>query len=152
MSFFVILLLIFGIAAAAYIPFHNTAVEWMATIKQPACALPDWACGLGWMCTYLLMVIAVWFVWKEREEKNIAPALGIFLLQFFVNISWGPLVVRSQSLNTVLIYLFLLFLLVIWNMIVFWRISKNAGMLFVPYLIWITYSLYVQTLTWQQNC
>ncbi len=151
MSFFVILLLIFTIAYSAYLPYHKIGVEWCAILTKPAILLPDWMCGIGWLCSYLLMTTAVWIIWKNREEKNIASTLGVFVLQFLVNVSWGPLVVRSQNLNLAMIYMCVLFCLVIWNMIVFWNVSKKAGLLFIPYLMWVIYNLWTQTLLFQQN-
>ena len=148
---FLILFLIFGIAYAAYLPFMAIEAAWMAKIEQPVYALPGWICGIAWACMYLLMTAAVWFVLQEKEEQYVAPALGVFALQFFVNILWGPVIARSQNLDWAMIYLCALFLLVIWNMIVFWRISEVAGLLFVPYLVWVAYKLCIQTLTWQQN-
>lgn len=129
----------------------DVEAAWMEKIKQPAYALPGWICGIAWACIYLLMTVAVWFVLNEETAQYIAPALGVFALQFFVNILWGPVIVRLQSLNWALVYLCVLFALVIWNMMVFWKISEIAGKLFIPYLVWVAYTLCVQTVVWRQN-
>lgn len=150
-SFFVILFLIFGVAYAAYLPFMDREAAWMEKIRQPAYALPGWICGIVWACIYLLMTVGIWFVLKEKEVQYIFPALGIFTLQFFVNILWGPVIVKSQNLNWAMVYLCVLFVLVIGNMIAFWEISEIAGKLFIPYLIWVAYTLCVQTVVWRQN-
>lgn len=151
MSFFVILFLIFGIAYAAYLPNMQRESEWMVKIKQPADVLPGWVCGLAWAGIYLLMTVAVWLVWEAEVGQDLVPALGIFVLQFFVNILWGPVIVRQQSLKLATFYLYVLFGLVIWNMRAFWEISETAGQLFIPYVIWMIYSLYIQIVTWRQN-
>lgn len=151
MSFFVIFFLIFGIAYAAYLPFMDSEAAWMEKVQQPALILPGWICGIAWAGVYLLMTVAVWFVLQEKDQQDVLPALGVFMLQFCVNILWGPVIVRSQNLNWAMIYLCVLFVLVILNMTVFWGISETAGKLFVPYLLWVAYTLCVQTVVWQKN-
>jgi tryptophan-rich sensory protein len=151
MSFFVILILIFGAAYSVYLPYHTAGTEWMKTFKLPACTPPAWIHVVAWPCMYFLMIVALWIVWEKRQEKNVLAALVIFALQFFVNISWGPVIVRSQNLDWVMMYMCALFLLVIWNTVSFWQVSKHAGMLFLPYLAWMVYGTWLQAMIWRCN-
>ena len=148
MSFFIIALLIFGIAYGAYLPFHTSGMEWGKTLYQPTFALPCWSAGIVWAVIYLLMAIAVWRVWQKRKETYIDLALGIFAAQFFTNILWGPLVVNLQSINLAMLYVCLLPVLVALNIKAFWRVSKGASILLVPYMLWTIYLLFFEATIW----
>ena len=148
LSFFLITLLIFEIAYGAYMPFHAKGVAWMGSLVQPAFSPPCWLAAAAWPLLYLLMAAAVWIVWNKRHEKPVEKALTVFTLQFLVNILWGPLVVNMQCLNLALLYDCILFPLAIMNTVVFCRVSEKAGLLLVPYVLWMGYFLYLLSMLW----
>lgn len=152
---FIIALSIFEIAYSAYLPFHTAGMAWMEKLYHPTFALPCWLGGLIWPVMYLLMTVAVWLIWQRRRNQiNKQPydqALVIFVTQFVVNILWGPLIVNTQNLNLALLYACTLFLLAIVNTISFWRVSKLAGLLLIPYILWTGYFLCIETAVWRYS-
>jgi tryptophan-rich sensory protein len=37
------------------------------------------------------------------------------------------------------------------NIVVFWRISRTAALLLVPYLLWVSYAAALNSAIWQLN-
>ncbi len=151
MSFIIIALIVFGLAYAAYMPFHETGVAWMKSLYQPAFSLPDWLGMSAWPVIYLLTSCSLWLIWQKRKEQNIRTAFWVFLVQFAVNIAWGPVIVNAQNLQLSVVYIYVLLLLVVLNMISFARISKLSGLLFLPYLLWTIYLVCIQTTVWMHG-
>ncbi len=148
MSFFIIAVFILGIAYTAYLPFHALGITWMGTLYKPTFAPPGWLESVVWPILYLLMSTSLWLIWQKKEEQPINIALWTFLLQYLVNISWGPVIINMQDINLSMLYICALFPLVLINTRVFWHISESAGLLLVPNVLWTFYLLCVQTTIW----
>lgn len=155
MVFFIIALLIFGIAYTAYLPFHAASIAWMEKLYHPSFSIPGWLGGLIWPVMYLLMAVSVWLIWEKRQnqfnKRPVNQALTMFILQFTVNVLWGPLIVNMQNLTLALLYTGVLFLLAIMNTMAFWRVSQSAGLLLVPYILWTGYFLCIEAVVWQHS-
>ena len=123
---------------------------WYVTLNKPYWTPPDWAFGPIWTILYILIGIAAYLVWREGLEKRyVKIALSVFALQLILNLLWSVLFFGFKSIYGGLIEIIILWITILINLILFYRISKFAGILFVPYLIWVTiatalnYSIYI---------
>jgi len=119
---------------------------WYAGLTQPAGTPPDIAFPIAWTTLYIFMAIAAWRVWRAR---GVGSALGLFALQLILNACWMPVAFGLQWLGGALIVIGLLWLAVAATMTAFWRVDRLAGLLFVPYLAWVSYACYLNAgLAW----
>ncbi|MFB6089080.1 MAG: TspO/MBR family protein [Candidatus Aenigmatarchaeota archaeon] len=121
--------------------FTTTTTMWYLNLTKPWFQPPGWLFGPVWTILYILMGISLYLIWKRGfKETKIKKAVYIFLIQLFLNGLWSFAFFGFQDLllsSINIIVLWILLLMTIWK---FYEISKKAGLLLVPYLIWVTFA------------
>lgn len=113
---------------------------WYEQLTKPSWTPPNWVFGPVWTILYAAMAIAAWLVWKGRSLSEVTRPMALFAGQLLLNGLWSYLFFGRQMIGMAFINIVALWLLIILTMIVFWRFNKYAGILFVPYLLWVTYA------------
>lgn len=126
---------------------------WYALLTKPELAPPNWVFGPVWTALYVLMAVAAYLVWQKEgvlnAKKQIAKSLYAF--QLGANVSWSYFFFNQQDIGFafgVLVGLWVLVALTIWA---FYKISKPAALLLVPYLLWLTFAGYLNYQIWILN-
>lgn len=126
--------------------------NWYSTLIKPALNPPSWVFGPVWTMLYALMGIAAFLVWKNGwERKDVKMALGVFGIQLFLNAIWSIIFFGLQSPGWALVDIVLLWLAIVWTMVVFYKISKSAAWLLVPYILWVSFAAYLNYAIWALN-
>lgn len=117
---------------------------WYAALEKPTLTPPNWLFGPVWITLYVLMGIALFLIWKQdTRRKNVQQALSLFSLQLIANATWSILFFGLQSPLCGLVNIILLLALIVATIISFWKLSKPAAYLLVPYLLWVSYATYL---------
>lgn len=125
---------------------------WYVGLVKPALNPPSWVFGPVWTMLYALMGIAAFLIWKNGwERKDVRVALGVFGIQLFLNAIWSIIFFGLQNLGWALVDIVLLWLAIVWTMVVFSKISKPVTYLLVPYLLWVSFALYLNYSIWMLN-
>jgi len=125
---------------------------WYAGLVKPALNPPNWVFGPVWATLYTLMGITAFLVWKNGWEKNeVKAALGVFGLQLFLNTTWSIVFFGLHSPGWALLNIIILWIAIVWTMTVFYRISKPAAYLLLPYILWVSFALYLNYSIWMLN-
>ena len=118
--------------------------NWYTTIEKPALNPPSWVFGPVWTTLYALMGVAAFLVWKQGwEKKKVKVALKVFGVQLFLNAIWSIIFFGLQNPGWALVNIVLLWCAIIWTMLVFYRVSKTAMYLLIPYLLWVSFASYL---------
>jgi translocator protein len=114
---------------------------WYATLIKPVFSPPNYVFGPVWSILYLLMGISAYLVWKEGlGKKKVKMALKIFFVQLALNTLWSILFFGLKSPTLSFIEIILLWILIFVTIKEFYQISKIAGLLLVPYILWVTFA------------
>lgn len=125
---------------------------WYASLIRPELAPPNWVFGPVWTTLFLLMGVAVFLVWRQGFEKmNIKVALIIFAVQLVLNVFWSVLFFGLQNPGASLVEIFFLWLAILVNLVVFYKISRTAAWLLVPYLLWVSFAAFLNYSFWVLN-
>ena len=108
-------------------------------LQRPVFAPPGWMFPAAWSLLYVAMAVAAWLVWRA-EAPHRKGLLVLYFLQLAVNLAWPVIFFTLQTLGLAFWWLILLWGLVIWMMVLFFRWSKAAGWLLTPYLAWVTFA------------
>ena len=142
--------LLTGVAAAAGAVASRSAAGFYATLDRPAWAPPAWLFGPAWTVLYLMMATAAWIVGRV-DVTGRGPAIGLYLAQLAANAVWTWIffVLRrgSWAFGEVLVLL----TLVAVTLAAFWRVRPLAGLLLVPYLLWVSYATALTWSVWRRN-
>jgi benzodiazapine receptor len=114
---------------------------WYDTLAKPSFNPPSSVFGPVWIFLYLLMGISLFLVWKEDlKNKQVKTAFMIFMIQLVFNAAWSIVFFGMRSPVGGLIVIVILWILILITTLKFLKISKTAGMLLVPYLLWVTFA------------
>jgi benzodiazapine receptor len=122
-----------------------------AQLVRPVWAPPASAFGPVWSILYLLMGIAAWLVWRELSVSNARTAITLFLAQLCANALWSWLFFAWRNGACAFAEVLLLLILIAATMAVFWRISRLASVLMLPYLAWVCLASALTWSVWQNN-
>ncbi len=140
-------------AVAALAAWASTdAKAFYANLVKPSWAPPDGVFGPVWTVLYALMAVAAWLVWRARGSIEAAGApLGLFAGQLVLNGLWSWLFFGWQLGALALVDICLLWLLLLATMVQFWRVSRLATALLLPYLLWVSFATALSAATWRMN-
>ena len=69
--------------------------------------------------------------------------LSRFGVQLFFNFFWSIIFFNLEAYLFAFIWLLILWVLIIIYTVLFYRISKPAGILMIPYILWVTFAAYL---------
>lgn len=120
-----------------------------AQLLKPAWAPPAGAFGPVWTTLYVLMGIAAWLVW--RSPQRAVFALGVFVTQLAANAAWTWLFFVFRRGDWAFAEILLLLALLLVTLALFWRHSRLAALLLLPYLAWTGFACALTWSVWRAN-
>lgn len=125
---------------------------WYRGLTKPQLAPPNWIFAPVWTILYLLMGVSLYLVWKNGfENKRVRFAMGVFAGQLMLNILWSYIFFGLNSPGAALIEIVMLWLMILACIFVFKKISKPAAWILVPYIVWVTFAMYLNFSIWILN-
>jgi benzodiazapine receptor len=121
-------------------------------LTRPGWAPPGWLFGPVWSVLFLVMAVAVWLVWRVRHvNQSRSVAIALFVAQLIANALWSWLFFAWHLGGAAFAEVLVLWLLIAGTGVAFWRIKPLAGLLLVPYLLWVTFASALNWALWQAN-
>ncbi len=118
---------------------------WFFGLVKPAIYPPPAAFGIVWSILYLLMGLALATVVTARGASGRGLAIGLFVVQFVLNLAWSPVFFGMQNIAGGLILLLAIDAAVVLTLWAFYRVRPLAAGLLLPYLAWV---LFATLLNW----
>ena len=111
------------------------------TVVRPPLSPPGWLFPVVWTALYALMGWASFLVLDSPGEKG--RALILYGVQLLINFLWPIVFFGLGSVGWALALLLALWLLVFWTIREFSEVSEKAGDLLIPYILWLSFALYL---------
>ena len=142
LSLFFILLVTFAASAIGGYTTTSFKEPWYSEIILPSFNPPSWVFAPVWTSLYLLMTISIWKIWINSFNKGV---LKIYFIHLIFNSTWsivffGFLVIGLALINLIIILIFITIL-----MKIYLKIDKVSFYLMVPYFLWSSYALALNT-------
>lgn len=144
------LLLTFGAAAIGAFASVN-AGAFYGELTRPSWAPPGWIFGPVWSTLYVLMAVAAWWVWRARGFGGARIALVLFIAQLAANALWSWLFFVWHQGGLAFAEVLLLWGMIAATVVAFWRVSRLAAALLIPYLAWVTFASALNFTVWKLN-
>ena len=144
------LLLCFLVSAVGAIA-SISASSFYRELTQPQWAPPAWLFGPVWSTLYTLMAISAWLVWRQGGWRVHGHALGLFLVQLGFNAIWSWVFFAWKLGFWALVDITILWGLIVATLIRFWAVSRAAGALLVPYMVWVGFAWGLNFALWRLN-
>jgi tryptophan-rich sensory protein len=122
--------------------------RWYSELNKPVWTPPNWVFPVAWPILYLLMSYSGATL---ANLESAGSALALWALQISLNTLWTPVFFGLKNLKLGLIIIFLLLMCVAISTYVFWLYSWIAGLLFLPYLAWVTFAAALNAAVFKLN-
>ena len=110
-------------------------------LVKPSLAPPGWIFPIVWTILYSLMGIS--YAILKTKGLNNSEVKSIYYRQLIVNLIWPILFFGAEQRGIAFILILVLVLLVIKMTTIFYAQNKLAGLLQIPYLIWLLLATYL---------
>lgn len=172
----IISILICQMAGAIGSVFTVPQIEgWYDTLNKPSFTPPGSFIGLVWTILFFLMGISLYLVWEKDWRSEISNrdqkakywnklseklwkgewskenAILIFTLQLILNILWSVVFFGLQSPGLAFFELLMLWWAILFTIVCFYRISKPAAYLLIPYIAWVSFAGILNFILWRIN-
>ena len=119
----------------------QNSMESFALLKKPVPAPPGWLFPVVWTILYILMGVASYLVLTSDKPND--TALTVYGIQLIFNFFWSIFFFNLGLCFFAFLWLIVLWLLILKTITLFSQISKPAGYLMLPYLLWVTFAGYL---------
>ena len=106
------------------------------SLNRPPLSPPSIVFPIAWTILYILMGISIYIIMqsKRKLKKN---ARLIYYIQLITNALWTPIFFGFKEYFLAFLWILMLIVFVITMILTFYKISKKAAYLQIPYLIWL---------------
>ena len=135
-----------GFATARVIP------TWYAGLQKPSWNPPNWLFGPAWTLLYVLMGVASWLVWRQaRKGRAVGLALTLYGIQLALNLAWSFIFFGARRPFWAMVEIVPLWCFIAATMVQFYKVSKTAGALLIPYQLWVSFATALNVAVWRLN-
>ena len=138
-----------GIGALAM---GSSLSTWYVTLNKPSFNPPGWVFGPVWGLLYTLMGIAAWLVWnKGLDNPTVRAGLILFAAQLALNSAWTFLFFGLKMPFAAFVEIIILWVAILLTTIFFFKVSTAAGILMMPYILWVSFASVLNFSLWWLN-
>lgn len=122
--------------------FTSSSVStWYEELNKPSFNPPSWVFSPVWITLFLLMGVAFYIVWcKGIKSINSKIAVTLFGFQLGLNTLWSILFFGLRSPLASFIEILFLWIAILLTIIYFYKLSKPAAYLMIPYILWVSFA------------
>ncbi|MCZ7356255.1 MAG: tryptophan-rich sensory protein [Candidatus Methanoperedens sp.] len=113
---------------------------WYASLQKPSFNPPNWVFAPVWTILFVLMGISLFLVWKRWPNKEVKTSLSIFSIQLVLNVLWSLLFFELHSPFYAFVDIVILWAAIALTIYYFSKVSRTAGLLLLPYIIWVSFA------------
>lgn len=115
---------------------------WYKNLIKPPFAPPDWLFAPAWGILYITIILA-FIIYCLKPAQNKKSGYIYFAVQLLLNILWTPVFFGLKNIFLGLFVIIILDIFVYLTIRDFYRVSKLAGILLIPYFVWILFATYL---------
>jgi len=133
---------------------YQSIQDWYNTgkLNKPAFSPPNWLFAPVWVTLYLLMGISAYLIWEKGiKKKKVRDSLMVFGAQLVLNALWSVLFFGLRCPLCGFIEIILLWVAMVLTILKFYKISRAAAALLIPYILWVTFAMILNFYVWNLN-
>ena len=146
-----IFLLITGTVGGLSALLTNMGMESYKAAEKPPLTPPDIVFPIVWSILFTLMAISAARVWLTENSRMKNRAMIVYAIQLLFNFFWSILFFNFQAYGLAFVWIIALWILILLMIVRFYNIDKAAGLLQIPYLLWVTFAAYLNFMVYQLN-
>lgn len=108
---------------------------WYRDLRKPRWTPPNWLFPVAWTTLYICIAFAGA---RAAVSPGNGVAMALWAMQIAFNGLWTPVFFGLKRLRLGMVVLSGLWVSVALTLVALWQVDWIAGLLFVPYLVWVT--------------
>ena len=125
--------------------------EFYENLKKSQFTPPQKVFKIVWPVLYFLMLLSFIILIFSPASLTKIWALFLFVVQLILNFNWSFIFFAQRKIKKAFYVSFSLLLIVVLMTIAFWEQSKVAGILQIPYCIWLILATYLNLFIVENN-
>jgi benzodiazapine receptor len=125
--------------------------KWYASLQKPSFTPPGWLFSPVWIFLFVLIGLTLYILWKEYPKRGTKIALVFFSAQLILNLMWSVIFFGLKSPMWAFIEIIILWLAIFLTILKSLKVSKPAGFLLLPYIIWVSFAAVLNYFLWKLN-
>jgi tryptophan-rich sensory protein len=98
------------------------------------------------------MGTSAFLIWNAGVDKiQVRVALGVFAFQLLLNGIWTPIFFGLHLIGLALVEIVFLWAAVLTTIFAFRKVSKTAAVLLLPYILWLSFAVFLNACFWLLN-
>jgi tryptophan-rich sensory protein len=123
--------------------------DWYQSLDRPRWSPPPEVFGPVWTILYASLGAASWLAWRRRPRP--LGALSLYGVQLVLNGLWTPIFFGARKPGAALIVIVTLWVASAATAIALVRARAAAGLLLVPYLVWVAFAVLLNGAIWRRS-
>jgi len=125
---------------------------WYTNLQKPSFAPPNWVFAPVWISLFTLMGISLYFFSeKGLKDKKVRLSLSIFFIHLVLNTLWSIIFFGLRSPYLAFIEIIVLWFFIILTIVSFYKVSRKAAFLLLPYIFWVSFAAILNFYIWRIN-
>lgn len=130
----------------------SSLASWYLLLEKPSFNPPSWVFFPVWTLLYTLMGISLYLIWEHGlQVKEARTGVFLFLLQLGLNTLWSFLFFGLKLPYYSFLEILILWAAILLTIMQFWKISKSASLLLIPYILWVSFAALLNYQIWVLN-
>ena len=146
-----VFLLITGAIGGLSALLTNMGMDSYKAAQKPPLTPPDIVFPIVWTILFTLMAVSAARVWLTDNSRLRNHAMIVCFIQLFFNFFWSVLFFNFQAYGLAFVWIIGLWVLILLMIVRFYRADKIAGLLQIPYLLWVSFAAYLNFMVYQLN-
>ena len=143
-----------GAGAVGSIYTYEGVREWYPNLEKPSFTPPSWVFAPVWTLLYALMGLSLYLASERRSKEDEGlwqASKALFGIQLILNVLWSYVFFGRRSPGWALVEILFLWAAIVATTLAFYRISRTAGLLLLPYLLWSSFAVVLNGSIWRLN-
>jgi tryptophan-rich sensory protein len=132
------------VAGAAFFGGQWGAGPWYRSLQKPSWTPPSWLFAPAWTLLYVMIAVAGFLVWNTPHPSR-TTLLALWGVQLILNAFWSFIFFGRRDMRLALADIAGLWLTIVAFIAIAWPVNELAAILFMPYLVWISYAAALNT-------
>ena len=125
---------------------------WYASLEKPSFNPPNWVFSPVWISLFVLMGISLFLLWRNiLEDQKAKIAILFFAIQLVLNMFWSVIFFGLKSPFFAFIEIIFLWVAILLTILKSLKVSKAAGALLIPYILWVSFAAVLNFSIWSLN-
>lgn len=136
------------VASAAWTGATYMPGEWYEGLAKPSFTPPNWLFPVAWTILYIMIALAGWLAWRAG---GLSTAVAVWGAALVFNALWSYLMFGRHDIGLALVDVVALWVAVAAFIAASWTLDHRAALLFVPYLLWVSFAALLNFEVWRLN-